>query len=258
MEQGKPSLEIPILYRDESICIIDKPADVFVHPNPLDRGAEDCVTNLHQRLGVFVFNVHRLDRPTSGAVVFALDKDSAGELSRQFRDGLVAKRYLALVRGHLRESVRIDLPIPRSKSGERVSASSTARPIDTSVVPEPVGRYDEGWFSLVEIELHTGRFHQARRHLRSIDHPVIGDTSHGDPAQNRYFRSAVGESRLFLRSYRLEFDHPTSGLRVRVVSGAPDWWNLALRRVGLRLPPSYQTDASVIVGGSDPTMEKSP
>ncbi len=248
---GDPSSEIsiPILYLDESICVIDKPPEVFVHPNPLDRSAPDCINLLGRRLDAFIYTVHRIDRPTSGALVFALNKHAASALSSQFRGGEIEKRYLALVRGHLTDRVRVDRPVPRSKRGERVAATSTVGPVAHAVVDEPVGRYEEGWFSLVEVRLHTGRFHQARRHLRALNHPIIGDTSHGDPAQNRFFRSRVGESRLFLRAYVLKFAHPGTNERMEVTAGLPLWWRTALEAIGLALPPEYSTAARVVCGG---------
>ena len=226
--------EIPFLYRDEDLCVIDKPAGMFIHPHRADPDAPDCIAYLKKRLDRFIHTIHRIDRPTSGAALFAFHHDAASDLSRQFREGLIEKRYIALVRGHLREAVVIDLPIPRDKKGERVHAVSRATPIARATYDAPVSRYSQGWFTLVEVELKTGRYHQIRRHLRSIGHPVIGDTTHGDIAQNEFFRSTVGEARLFLRSYALGFILPESDKPVLVESGLPDWWIRSLAVLGFK------------------------
>ena len=229
---GQVGSEIPILYKDREICIIDKPKNLFVHKNQTDKSAPDCVTILSKTFGFQVLNVHRIDRPTSGIVVFALTRESAAELSRQLRQGLMDKRYLALVRGHIGSGVEIDHPVPKSKNGERTDARSSVHPIATSIVREPVGRYDEGWFTLAEIRLHTGRYHQARRHLRSIGHPVVGDSAYGDPAQNAFFRTKYGEGGLFLRAHQLRFTHPATGARLRATAGLPRWWRQVMDSAG--------------------------
>ena len=238
-------IEIPIVYKDEDLCIVDKPSNLFVHSNPLAPSAPNCVSILSNKFDSRVYNVHRIDRPTSGLVLFALSRDSAAELSRQIREGLVVKRYLALVRGHLDKAVEIDHPVPKSKHGEKVEARSTVRPISTTVVDRPVGKFDEGWFSLVEITIETGRFHQARRHLRSIGHHVIGDSSHGDPAQNRFFREEYSVSRMFLRAFYLGFAHPGSGQAMIATAGLTAGWTEILRSLNLILPADLSAEASV-------------
>lgn len=237
---------IPILYLDNDICVVDKPPGIFVHPNPLDRSAKDCVAELKARLDTFVYTVHRIDRPTSGITVFALHHNAASELSRQIREEGMTKRYLSLVRGHLNDTIEVDTPIPREKTGPKVAARSKIMPIAATVVDQPVGRYPQGWFSLVEIELYTGRYHQARRHVRSAGHPVIGDTSHGDHAQNLFFRHVIGESRLFLRASYLGFSHPVTGHRISCFAGIPEWWRETLERIGIEAshataPPPVRT-----------------
>lgn len=231
-------IEVPILYADNEICVIDKPPDIFVHPNPLDRKALDCLHLLHSQLGKFVYNVHRIDRPASGVMIFALKKRSASRLSAQFREGRIEKRYVAIVRGHVVEEVVIDKPLPRSKSGEKYPSLSSVRPLERSILNEAVGIYEEAWFSLVEVELKTGRYHQARRHLRAINHPVIGDTSHGDATQSAFVRSYTGESRLLLRAISVAIEHPVTGRRMFFSAGLPDWWMRVIESLRLTAPPS--------------------
>ena len=244
-------LEISIIYKDEDLCLVDKPPGLFVHSNPLAPSAPNCVSILSRRFDSRVYNVHRIDRPTSGLVLLALSREAAAKLSTQIREGAMVKRYLALVRGHLNQRVEIDHPVPKSKHGERVDARSTVRPISTSVLKRPVGKFDEGWFSLVEVTIETGRFHQARRHLRSIGHHVIGDSSHGDPAQNRFFRDEFGDSRMFLRAQYLAFTHPATDDSMSVAAGLPAWWRKMLISVAITLPESIPTEPVVSPGNRD-------
>jgi tRNA pseudouridine65 synthase len=234
--------EMPILYLDERVCVLDKAPGVFVHSNPLDRSALDCLSYLRRRLGRFVYNVHRIDRPTSGVLLLAFDHDAASDLSRQIREERVRKSYLAMVRGHLLEPAEVAIPLPRSKTGETVEARSSVRPVSRAVFHGPVGKYDEGWFTLVDVDLHTGRYHQVRRHLRILGHPVIGDTTHGDPAQNHFFRDTLHESRLFLRSMMIEFELPGRDERVRIEAGLPDWWRRVIDALGFELPAAFPID----------------
>ena len=115
MRSDKTAPELPILFLDHSVCVVDKPRDVFVHPNPLDRDAHDCLHLLRGSLGGSIYNVHRIDRPTSGIVLFCLTKPAASHVSAQFREGSIGKYYLALVRGHFEKETVVDLPIPRSR-----------------------------------------------------------------------------------------------------------------------------------------------
>ncbi len=220
--------DLKILYRDRRICIVDKPPRVFVHHNRLEPETPNCVDELSRRIGTRVYNVHRLDRATSGALVFALDRESASDISKQFREGEVAKRYVAVVRGHLEEETVVDRPVRKSKKGPRVEALSRVKPITTSTIPVPLGRFDEIWYSFVEIQLFTGRYHQARSHLRSIDHPIIGDTTHGDRTQNAHVRRCWGIADLLLRAYEIGLKHPETGERLECITGLPEWWLDAL------------------------------
>ena len=229
-------LEPRILYRDEAIVLVDKPPGLLVHPNPHERGAPTCLWILRDLVGGELRTVHRIDRGTSGLVLFAVTQESASLLAAQFRERSIVKQYLAIVRGHLLAARTIDLPVPRDLGSEPVPSSTLVRPLARAVVHEPVGRYDEGWFTLVEVDLLTGRMHQARKHLHHIDHPVIGDNKHGDPAQNRFFEQRFGGRELFLRAYKLGFNHPVTGRTVEACAGLPGRWLRVAASLGLEVP----------------------
>ena len=241
-------LEPRILYRDRAIVVVDKPSGLLVHPNPHERGARTCLWLLRDCLGADVHTVHRIDRGTSGLVLFAMARESASLLSAQFRDRSVAKQYLALVRGHILEPRTIDLPVPRDIGLDPVPSSSYVTPLSRAVLHEPVGRYPEGWFTLVLIDLLTGRMHQARKHLHHIDHPVIGDKKHGDRAQNRFFSERFGQAELLLRAYRLRFTHPLTGDPVQACAGFPESWLRVADSLGLEIPADLPREPFVSTG----------
>lgn len=227
--------DILILYQDQELLIVDKPPGMMVHRNAWAPNAPTCVNSLAGILQRRVYNVHRLDRATSGVMLFALNAETAKLLADRFRDREVEKRYVAIVRGHLEEAITVDTPI-RNKKGKEFHAVSHIAPLAKTVVPEPLGDYPEAWFSLVELDLETGRRHQARRHLNYISHPVIGDRQHGDRRNNRFFSDRFGCQELLLRAISLEFTHPLTGRLVRVFGGLPHWWREPLDRVGLKPP----------------------
>jgi len=166
-----------------------------------------------------VYPVHRLDRPTSGLVVFARHPEAAGHLAGQFREGLPRKRYLAWVRGRPPEFGVLDHPVPRSKDGPRVPAR-TAMCRLRSV----------GGYSLVEAAPATGRYHQIRRHLKHLSAPILGDVRYGDGRHNRRARAEYGLHRLALHAFRLEILHPEDGASVDFRAPVPRDLMTALER----------------------------
>jgi len=219
------SRPIAILFVDEHLAVVDKPSGLLVHRGWDD---DDDVAMFRARDalgGAHVFPVHRLDRGTSGALVFARTKEAAAALSRMFEEGRVDKRYLALVRGTPPEEGRIDYAIQKSEDGPRVPAVTRFRRL---------GRSEIDRCSLVLALPETGRLHQIRRHLRHIDHPLIGDVRHGSGAINRHYRTTYGLHRLALHASAIAFDHPiVPGARVEVTSPMPDDLGAALDALGL-------------------------
>ncbi len=218
-DPSAPSVEI--LYRDEHLVVLDKPSGLAVH-----RGwATDKVTAMtvaRAKTRRHVHPVHRLDRGTSGVLVFALDAETASLLSAQLREHAVEKRYLALVRGVTPEQGRIDHPVPRSPKGPRVDAVTAYARLGVAL-----DRY-----SLVELIPETGRLHQIRRHMKHINHPLIGDTRYGDGRENRKLRAEHGLVRLALHASSLTFAHPHTGAAISIVAPLPDDLRAPLERMG--------------------------
>jgi tRNA pseudouridine65 synthase len=196
-----------ILFRDDRVVVVDKPAGLASHRGW--SGDDDALLQrVRDEVGAWVYLIHRLDRGASGTVLFALDRDTARALSEAW--GEVDKRYLAITRGHPPEHAVIDHPIPKEPGGERVPATTEIWRRDT------FGRY-----AVVEAAPRTGRLHQIRRHLKHLSCPLIGDVKYGKGEHNRVFREHHGLHRLALHARRLAFDHPGTGARIVVEAPLP-------------------------------------
>ena len=220
-------MQIPIIYRDSDIVVVEKPAGMLVHRSDIDRHETHfLVQKLRQQLDAYIYPVHRLDKATSGIMVFALQQAAASQLARSWRDGEVGKEYLAVVRGRVEAPGTVDHALkPRKRdlfdSRKPVAADSLAlpaitryEPLASAEVDVPVGRYATSRYSMLALYPDTGRRHQLRRHMKHLFHPIIGDTSYGDGKHNRWFREALDSHRLLLMSRRLSFRHPESGAAV--------------------------------------------
>lgn len=215
--------DLPILYRDEVLLAVDKPSGMAVHRG-WSREREPALQRARDLAGRHVHPVHRLDRSTSGVLLFAFEPEVTRRLQESFESGEVVKRYIALVRGIPPEQEVIDHPIPRTPGGPRVPAVTEFRRLAT------FERY-----ALVEAIPRSGRLHQIRRHFKHISHHVIGDVRYGKGEHNRLFRDRFGLHRLALHALELEFNHPVSGERVRVVAPVPEDLAGPLRAMGIGL-----------------------
>ncbi|HVT60276.1 MAG TPA: pseudouridine synthase [Thermoanaerobaculia bacterium] len=230
--------DLGVLYRDEDLLVVDKPAGIAVHRGwAHDR--EFALTLARRLAGRHVYPVHRLDRGTSGALLLALTPEIASRLAAGFETGRVHKRYLALVRGVPPESGVIEHPLPRSPGGPRVSAVTEFRRLGT------FERY-----ALLEVVPLTGRLHQIRRHLKHLSHPLIGDVRYGKGEHNRLFRSRFGLHRLALHAFELAFEHPRRGVPLRVRAPLPEDLAGPLRAMGLT--PQVSPPVPVLVGAACP------
>lgn len=209
---------LPIIYQDDHLIAVHKPAGLLVHRTALARGEKHfLLQTLRDQVGQRVYPVHRLDRPTSGLIVMALSSEVASGLVEEFSTQRVAKRYLAVVRGIGPESERIDYAL-REEDGSRPKAEMPAmaavtevRRLDSVELPVSVDRYPSSRYSLMEARPLTGRRHQIRRHLSRRGYPIIGDARHGKGLHNRFFADQLDCPQLLLASVGLSFRHPVSG-----------------------------------------------
>ncbi|HEX2253483.1 MAG TPA: pseudouridine synthase [Thermoanaerobaculia bacterium] len=203
---------LQILLEEGSLVAVDKPSGMLVHRG-WGRDRVVAMTVVRDLLGRRVYPVHRLDRGTSGVLLFALDPGTARAVQERFQEGRVEKRYLALVRGVAPEAGLIDHPLPRAKDkrSERIPAVTEFRCVQV------VGRY-----SLVEAVPHTGRLHQVRRHLKHLSLPLVGDVEYGKGEHNRLFRERHGLHRLALHAASLALPHPADDRPLRIEAPLPE------------------------------------
>jgi tRNA pseudouridine65 synthase len=209
---------LTLIHRDESIAVFNKPAGLLLHRSFIDRHEKRFALQMaRDLLGQRVYPVHRLDRPTSGVLLFALTPEIASILTSSFAGGAVTKRYLAVVRGITPEEGTIDHPLLeeqdrhdpyRQEGKEPQSAVTSYRRLAEAELPFPVGRYQTSRYSLVEATPATGRRHQIRRHFKHVFHPLVGDVNYGEGRHNRFFREEFNCPRLLLHAASLSFDHP--------------------------------------------------
>ncbi|WP_421621046.1 pseudouridine synthase [Alkalilimnicola ehrlichii] len=224
-----------IVYRDEHLVAVDKPAGMAVHRSRQHPDAEVLLQRLRDQLGQWIWPVHRLDPPTSGLILFALDPETAQVLGRQFREREVEKRYLAVVRGWPDEAGVIDHPLRRKGRAERQAAVTEYRRLATTELPIPVAPHPTARYALVELRPVTGRQHQLRRHMKHISHPIIGDTTYGKGPHNRLFRERLECYSLLLRSMALRFTAPWCGERREVSAGIDQEWGRVLLALGMEM-----------------------
>lgn len=229
---------LQILYQDDVLVAIHKPAGMLVHRSFLDKHETVFVLQqLRNQLGRHVFPLHRLDRPTSGLLWFALDADTA-RLMQQGEPW--RKYYLALVRGHMTQAMGLDYPLQeqldaiadkKARDDKAPQAAQTAIwPVAHTELPFATGRYASARFSVLLLQAITGRKHQLRRHLAHLRHPIIGDTSHGDNKLNRTFRDFTTLQGLLLHAYHTQLRHPYTGEWLSVTAPLP--WLTALTTLG--------------------------
>jgi tRNA pseudouridine65 synthase len=212
---------LDILYRDDHLIAIHKPSGLLVHRTGLDAHEERfAVQLLRDQIGRHVHPAHRLDKGTSGVLLFALDRDTAARTGALFENQQVSKRYLAVVRGHPPAADIINHPLVRRfDPAERRTARADTLPqsaitryrcLATAELPYQVDRYPSSRYALVELQPETGRRHQLRRHLKHISHPIIGDATFGKGRHNRLFQTLFGSDRLLLACTGLSFHHPVN------------------------------------------------
>ncbi|WP_144392437.1 pseudouridine synthase [Pleionea sediminis] len=210
-----------ILYHDSNLIAVNKPAGLLVHKSEIDKyETEFLIQQLRDAIGQKVYPAHRLDKPTSGVILFALSKDALVFLSRQFEENKVRKCYWAIVRGLTPAQLDIDHPLKekavfKSQDSELLktkNALTSLKTLHNFEIDEPVDRYPKTRYSLVELSPQTGRRHQLRRHMKHISHPIIGDTSYGKTPHNQYFRNKLNCHRLLLHAQKLEIAQPNGDI----------------------------------------------
>lgn len=227
---------LSVLYRDDYLIAIDKPAGLLVHPSWIDKQETRCAMMLlRDQIGQYVYPVHRLDKPTSGVLLFALSPAVARLLTESFTRKQVEKRYLTVVRGYTEEAGTIDHPLREKLDRMTDQQARQDKPPQTAVteyrrlatleLPVRVDRYPSSRYSLLEARPLTGRKHQIRRHFKHLSHPIIGDTSYGKSNHNRLFAERFDSHRLLLAATRLQLSHPITRETLSLEAGLDPCFN---------------------------------
>jgi len=207
---------LQILYQDDGLVAVDKPAGILVHqtrdPEPDDQIAMKI---LRDQLGQKIYTIHRIDRPTSGVLLFALSEPSLRLAHDLFEKREITKKYLAVVHGKTKTDWEVSAPLSRTTDEEPRAALTHFKQIETC----PSGSFPRApdlEVSLVEATPHTGRIHQIRKHLQLSGHPIVGDYLYGDMEHNTRVSEQIGHTRMMLRATELHFIHPETGVPIDI------------------------------------------
>jgi tRNA pseudouridine65 synthase len=233
--------ELGIIYQDQYLVAINKPSGLLVHRSKIDpHETRFALQLLRDQIGQHVYPVHRLDKPTSGVLLFALSSEIARKVSEGFANHCVKKTYLAVVRGFAPEQGTIDHPLKdkadkfadrdKSKQTPAREAVSYFSRLATIELPIFIDRYPQSRYSLLEVQPITGRKHQIRRHLKHIGHPIIGDAKHGKGVHNRFFEQHYDCGRLLLACTKLELMHPVSNEPLQLNAQLDKRFNSLMKR----------------------------
>lgn len=240
---------LDLLYQDEHLVAVNKPAGMLVHRSGINPEATDVALQmLRDQIGRYVYPLHRIDKPTSGLLLFALDTETTTAMMTQFLERAIEKTYLAVVRGYTEISFTVDYPLKFIRDRKTDRATRTDKPPQDAVtdfrrlaqteLPHPVGRYETCRYALVEASPKTGRTHQIRRHLRHIFHPILGDQKYGDWRHNRFAEAQFGSRRMLLHAHTLRFIHPHNRSPVYIEAPLDEQFVSILTALGLPVPAS--------------------
>ncbi|WP_418642029.1 tRNA pseudouridine(65) synthase TruC [Vibrio chaetopteri] len=239
-----PEVELlEIVYRDEYLIAVNKPAGMLVHRSWLDKNETRFVMQtLRDQIGQHVFPLHRLDRPTSGVLLFALSSEIAAKAMPMFAEHNIEKTYHAVVRGWIEQGDVLDYPLKveldkiadkfADQEKEAQPAVTAYQPLAKVEVPYSTGRFPTSRYCLMEMKPKTGRKHQLRRHMHHLSHPIVGDTTHGDGRHNRLFREHYDTHRMLLHASCLAFNHPITGEPIRIQAGFDSVWQSLMSEFG--------------------------
>lgn len=219
-----------VLYQDDFMIAVEKPSGFHVHPPeqddyPVPR-SKICLYVLKEQLGRWLFPVHRLDVSTSGVLLFAFNSETARRLCQQFSEQSVQKTYWAVVRGWTPPEALVEIPLESDSSGQLVAAQTRYKRLAKMEIPKAVGkRFKTARYSWLEVKPHSGRYHQIRRHMNRLSHPIVGDGTHGDSHHNRFFREEFGIEGLCLHALHIELRHPQTNEVLSIHSPPREKWS---------------------------------
>lgn len=223
---------LEIIKADNQIVAINKPHGLLVHRTRIaEEKSEFALQLLRDQIGQKVYPTHRIDRKTSGILLFALTPEADKNIKEQLKNTTVKKNYLAIVRGYTHDKETIDYPL-KKENGNLQEAITHFETLERIEIPVPFGKHNTSRYSLLSITPETGRMHQIRKHLAHISHPIIGDRPHGCNKQNRLFKEKWHMDSMLLHAYQLYFEHPESKIQVHLKAQPSTEFNRTLAFLG--------------------------
>ena len=227
---------LEIVYQDDHLIAINKPHGLLVHRSSIANDAKEFALQLlRDQVGRHVSPVHRLDRKTGGLLLFAFDKEVEIAMHQQFMEGLVTKKYLAILRGFAPDAADIDYPLAK-ENGNMQEAFTAFVTLKRAEIDVAFGKHPTSRYSLVEATPTTGRMHQLRRHFAHIFYPIIGDRKHGCNKQNRFFMEQWEMTTMLLHASELQFKHPASGQDIHLKAGVQNEFSRVMGMMGWNDP----------------------
>ena len=223
-------MTLEIIHQDEYLVAINKPNGLLVHrrhrrrrvnTNPsaiTPATSEFALQILRDQIGQKVNPIHRLDRKTSGVLLFALDRTVTAAIQEQFIAQQVSKKYIAIVRGFFPEKITVDYPLTNDRN-KKQDAVTFFQKIKTAELDIPFGKHQTSRYSLIEAYPQTGRQHQIRKHCNHLRHPIIGDRPHGCNKQNKLFKEKWQMTTMLLHAQELKITHPKTGKELILQAG---------------------------------------
>ena len=222
-----------VLFEDDYVLAINKPNNILVHHSSMARNQSDeksLIQLLFDEYKLPFYPIHRLDRKTSGILLFAKKKEYVAPFQELFVTNQIQKTYCGIARGYIDESGKIDTPVKGKDANVHKDALTYFKRIRTVELDIPVYPYENSRYSLIELTPKTGRLHQLRIHLNKISHPLIGDPKYGDRFHNRMFESEFSCDNLFLHAKQLEFIHPFTDEKLLITANYPNNWNIVFQQ----------------------------
>lgn len=223
---------LEIVYQDEYLIAINKPHGLLVHRSSIASDAKEfALQMLRDQINRYVSPVHRLDRKTGGLLLFTFEKEVEIAMHKQFQEGLVKKKYKAIVRGYAPDSLDIDYPLVK-ENGVSQEAFTSFITLNRAELDIPLGKHPTSRYSLVEASPTTGRMHQLRKHFAHIFYPIIGDRKHGCNKQNKLFKEQWEMTTMLLHASELEFTHPVTGEHLHLEAPLHDEFSRVMALMG--------------------------
>lgn len=227
---------LEVLFKDEELIAINKPHGLMVHRSKLSGNTDQfAVQQLRDQIGQHVYPVHRLDRKTSGVLLFTLKRDLVAPMQQQFAEQKVSKTYWAILRGYTNDEGTIDYTLTNDK-GKAQKAVTNYKTIERTEIALAFGKFPTSRYSFVEAMPKTGRMHQLRKHFAHIDHPIIGDRPHGCNKQNKLFLEKWNLKTMLLHARHLSFTHPVSGKEIITKAQCSEDFESMLKLLNFTLP----------------------